>query len=388
MQLKFPENISVLAKPGARLGFVGIVAALILLAIAQTITPIVTILPLEEYRSPAPRPRVFQTLLHGDGRLAGQINAWFDDQMGFRALLTKLSNQIDYSVFSYSKKVIIGEKGWLFGPSDWLQSVLHARLGGDLKVERAKLNELKEFLKRRNIRLVVMSTPSKETFYREYFPTARLPGPKVTEFEKFRSYLKSGDGRDWIYIDSQDILAKAKAGGEDMYLRTDPHLSSIGNFLVAKEMVKRIALAEGVEASWDPAIEFAKTKFEVGAYTRYLALFDDVSEQALFPKIPFNQEKLPAGESVEKSPAKPFEIIFHNSNDAKLPRMVLFGNSFLDWYIALGVYSNFKDVYRARGVSNEIGPVLGAIPPGTRYFVYQFWEPHFLALRYAPIPAE
>jgi hypothetical protein len=52
----------------------------------------------------------------------------------------------------------------------------------------------------------------------------------------------------------------------------------------------------------------------------------------------------------------------------------------------VGFYSYFKDIYRARGVSNQIGPTLQAIPPETGYFIYQFWEPHLKALRDAQIP--
>jgi hypothetical protein len=91
----------------------------------------------------------------------------------------------------------------------------------------------------------------------------------------------------------------------------------------------------------------------------------------------------------DKSPAQPFEAIFHNrTNHSALPSTVLFGSSFLDRYLLVGAYSYFKDIYRVRGTSNQIGQALRAIPPGTRYFVFEFYEPHLPALRQAQIPGD
>jgi hypothetical protein len=36
--------------------------------------------------------------------------------------------------------------------------------------------------------------------------------------------------------------------------------------------------------------------------------------------------------------------------------------------------------------TGKLEPTLRAIPPGTRYFVYQFWEMHSTVLRDATIP--
>lgn len=51
-------------------------------------------------------------------------------------------------------------------------------------------------------------------------------------------------------------------------------------------------------------------------------------------------------------------------------------------------YANFSHVYRARGMSDYISDGLRNIPAGTRYFIYQFWEPDLSALRLAEIPAD
>ena len=178
--------ISIASKHGERLKFVTLLAALILVTLIQTFVPFIKMRPLDEYRKPAPLPDIIGKIAYGDGRIATDINAWFDDRMGFRSILTRFANQIDYSIFGYSKKVLIGKDGWLFDPDFLTASLSYSRASDHLTVERKKISALAEFLKSRNVRLVVIATPAKETVYHELLPTRRPLGPKPSEFEKFR----------------------------------------------------------------------------------------------------------------------------------------------------------------------------------------------------------
>ena len=80
-----------------RVAFIGAMAILIVLTLAQTFVPFLPVAPLQEYRKPVPPPDVLGTIMNGDGRLASGINAWFDDQVGFRSILTRAANEIDIS---------------------------------------------------------------------------------------------------------------------------------------------------------------------------------------------------------------------------------------------------------------------------------------------------
>jgi SGNH hydrolase-like domain, acetyltransferase AlgX len=193
-----------------RLVFIGVFVAMIVAVWIQMLIPFAHTRPLDEYRKPAPAPDIIGIVASGHS-VAATINAWFDDRMGFRSFLTRLSNQIDYSIFGYSKNVLIGKDGWLFDRDFFTAGLAASRASDNLDVERKKLASLAEPLERKNIRLVVVSTPAKETVYRELLPVGTPPGPSVSEFEKFRAYLKTRDGQDWIYIDSRDILMGPRA---------------------------------------------------------------------------------------------------------------------------------------------------------------------------------
>jgi len=366
--------------------FVGTIATAIGGTLFQTFAPFIEISGLDEYREPAPPPDIIGKIAHGDGRIAHDVNAWFDDRMGFRSVLTRVANQIDYSIFSYSEKVLIGKDGWLFDPS-----VLTTARDPSSAIDELsrKMAQLAEFLRRRNIRLVVITTPAKETFYPEYLPTRRPSSPAITTFEKFSVYLKSGEGKDWIYIDSRNIFTRAKSDGVDLYFHTDHHSTTYGSLLIAKTFVNRLAEAEGVDWRWDPPnLELFPQDMENGSNLRFLSLFSYNKETILEPRGDYAYPDNPPPDGIfEKSPPQPFEVIFHNqSGHSTLPRTVLFGSSFLDRYLSVGAYSHFRDVYRVRGKSDEIGPALQAIPEGTRYFVYQVWETHLMTLRDAEIP--
>jgi hypothetical protein len=374
-----------------RLAFIGVIGFLVAVVLLQNLTPFVPVRALDEYRKPAPAPDIIGKIVKGDGRVAAAINAWFDDRLGFRPILTRIANQIDYSLFGYSKKVLIGRDGWLFDPVNLEASISQARNPDGLRIELARLGAAAAFLERRNIRLVIISTPAKETIYGEMLPSRVPHRPAKDGFQELRSILKARDGRDWLYIDSQDILTAAKNDGAALYFRTDLHLTAFADLLIAKALVNRIAASQGIAWRWEPRIDMRPEKVEDGSNSRYLSVFSGTPELVEYPtpEARHSPDHPRTDEAFQTSPPEPFELVFHNQNPSpRLPAIVLFGSSFVDRYVTLGAYTNFKDVYRVRGTSDRLGEALRAIPPGTRYFVYQFWEPHLTTLQAAQIPQE
>jgi hypothetical protein len=374
-----------------KLIFVVAIGGLVLLTIAQSLTSFPPVAPLKEYRRPAPAPDVVATWVRGDGRLATGINAWFDDRIGLRPLLTRFANEVAYSVFGYSRKVLIGKEGWLFERATSDALVSHERLVQGLELDRQKLDALAAYLNRRDIKLIVISTPAKEATVTGPLPVDAPRLPTERRFEKLRELLRTGDRRRWLYIDSQDVLEKAHVGAGEAYHRTDLHMTAEATELIARALLDRIAEAEGMTWRWEPGMAYIPDTFDTGSAQRYLSVFTDVSEHATAIKheVRYSPDRPLPGEVVVNPPPEPFEFVLHNeSANARLPPTVLYGSSFLDLFLVFGAYSNFKDVYRVRHGTGKLEPTLRAIPPGTRYFVYQFWELHSTVLRDATIPPQ
>jgi len=78
-----------------------------------------------------------------------------------------------------------------------------------------------------------------------------------------------------------------------------------------------------------------------------------------------------------------FEWIWQARDPArakKLPPIVLFGDSFLDFYPWAGFASYFQAACRVRDNGLNLKTTLAQLPPGTKYFVLQFLEVSVLSL--------
>jgi hypothetical protein len=59
----------------------------------------------------------------------------------------------------------------------------------------------------------------------------------------------------------------------------------------------------------------------------------------------------------------------------RLPGTVLFGNSFSDPYWTLGLHRYFCFIRRARNPISRFKAFYDSIPPGTKYFIFEYIEP-------------
>src|SRR5579862_2924795 len=102
------------------LTFLGLFVFSLAVPLVQTLYPVFgnsLVSPVEERRTANAFPSL-QLLAGANGDFAVGLNKWFDDRVGFRDLLIRAKNQVDYSLFHVSKKVWLGFDGWLFIRND------------------------------------------------------------------------------------------------------------------------------------------------------------------------------------------------------------------------------------------------------------------------------
>src|SRR4051812_30882841 len=86
-------------------------SASLILPFLQTVFPVIAIVaPIDERRQQAPFPPL-NLLLRATGEFATGFNKWFDDRFGLRDLFIRSKNQVDYSIFGISRKVVVGKDG-------------------------------------------------------------------------------------------------------------------------------------------------------------------------------------------------------------------------------------------------------------------------------------
>ena len=363
--------------------FVALFLAILVLPAVQAIKPIIEVAPVEDNRPPAPPPDFDDIVLTGNGRLAPAVNVWFDDHLSLRSLFIRLHNQLDYWLFRHSDKVYIGSDGMLFLRSDVDKRALYQQKGDDFQRDlRAQFVKLARWLDRRGVRLVVVSNPIKASVFPEQLPSDVPVVTSPTQFDRLRTFLAAGN--EWIYVDGQDVMPRC--GTYTLFYRTDIHSTSPAISCIAKEVVARIAVAEGRPATfWQPHFTFHEQGF-LGGLTKFMAVLTDPGERVDAP----DPQPAPEGSFLEH-PQPPFEMIWQarpSLRDSKLPPVVLYGNSFVDYYLQAGFYFQFGEVYRVRNNRIPVETVLEKLPAGTRYFVFQFLEVYLDELRAYHIPDE
>ena len=376
-----------------RTGFILVLGILILLIDAQTVFPFIEVKPLDEKRLLASFPSV-EELLRDRGRLAPAINQWFDDRMGFRPLLVRTSHQIDFSVFGYSDKVYVGYDGWLFGRDFVDEQITSDREGASLQKHLQETFEgVSRYLKKRSIKLIIVSNPVKSTVYPKYVPSDAPHREVHNQYELLRDYLKAG--RDWIYLDGQDMLDQCR--GHQLFYRLDVHLTVPAEFCIAVQVVNRIAQSEGRSPSfWDPKFTYKNDPpSSDGGLVSFLSVLFPPTEVYETSDQAYSAAIEPAGGSFnrpakhfydhfyEYDPKHPFEWIYTSSEatkNSKLPPIVWYGNSFTDYYFDAGFQFQFAEAYRIRSTGSSLNDALAALPPSTKYFMLQFTEPNLRTL--------
>jgi SGNH hydrolase-like domain, acetyltransferase AlgX len=368
--------------------FLGCLTLALVLPLLQTLHPIFgrIVAPLEERRAPSPFPSPL-LLLGTTGEFATALNNWFDDRVGFRDLFIRTKNQIDYTFFRTSKKVHIGSNGWLF-----LRGEGHAiaRLHDDgLSALEESYVTLAERLREKGVRLIVVGYPSKLAIYPEMAPAELRAAAHNDNYDKFRRFL--ANRTDLQFIDAEPLLRQErKETTEHLYYQTDMHVTPVADIPVVKKIVATIAQAENrPEIRWDEKLTLQHGRWGNGADARFLAVLSSPREE--IPDF-VGAYRIGATEAdgnwflpdpdipqrADDGIGRPFDWEFRSLPELcaqRLPGMVLFGNSFSDmlWYVGLHRYFCF--IRRARNPVSRLKLFYDTIPPGTKYFIFQYYEP-------------
>jgi hypothetical protein len=344
--------------------------------------------PVEERRAANPFPSL-RLLARTNGSFAAGLNKWFDDRVGFRDLFIRAKNQVDYTLFHASGKVYVGTDGWLFYRDDPASSIEGIEPAGLSALEDSYV-ALAGRLRDKGIRLIVLGYPAKGAIYPEMAP-ADLPLRRAGgNYDQFRNFLASRS--DLTFIDAEDIIKRLKSSGSELvYFKGDMHATEVAQIAVVKEIIAAIANAEGrPDLRWDEKLTLQHLRWrKEGVERRLLAVLfppqEDVSivdgGYAIGGQEADGDWVTPDPDFLNRADAgvgRSFDFEFRSRSELclqRLPGTVLFGNSFSDFYWQLGLHRYFCFIRRARDPISRFKAFYDTIPPGTRYFIFQYYEP-------------
>jgi hypothetical protein len=369
--------------------FLGFFALALLLPLLQTIYPIFgnIVTPLEERRALSPFPSL-RLLLGTTGDFVAALNSWFDDRVGFRDSFIRTKNQIDYTFFRTSKKVYIGVDGWLFNHQEAVDPFSKLN-DDDLLVLEQSYADLARRLRAKGIYLIVVGYPTKLAIYPEMAPADLRSAAHNDRYDKFRRYLSNRS--DMKFIDAERVLKQEKVRtSEHLYYQTDMHATPVADIPIVKQIVSIIAQSENrPDIHWDEHFTIEHDGGFDGSETRFLSLLSPPKEE-----VPYLVGSYKIGgaetdghwfvpdphilERADDGNGRAFDWEFRSLPELcprRLPGMVLFGNSFSDFFWYVGLHRYFCFIRRARNPISRFKLFFDAIPQGTKYFIFQYYEP-------------
>jgi len=378
------------------LAFVCVFAFVLLAPVVQMTTHIAHEPAVEEMRKPKPISRLIPRLAAMDPTLADDINGWFNDRYGFRGLLIRINNEIEYDAFRMSDRVVIGHDGWLF-TKDWL--ALIAQNSRDAAMEDASIaavRHLRDCLAARGVRLVVVLNTWKSSLYPQYLPAPLPVDPPARLLERLSRTLATEP--DILFVDGEKILFAHR--DDLLFHKTDVHMDLKGASYVYRALIEDIARDLHHQSPRLPVEKWRLVTSLDGSEARFLAKLipptevvyitpttDGALKSDQFDTFDFNV----GSAELPQYPDLPlWDWIYRNKRAAGglLPPTMVFGTSFMDGFFALRYNEAFETVYRTRNnVAERIGPLMRHLPSDVKVFVLEVPEPLLYLLPQMKLPA-
>jgi alginate O-acetyltransferase complex protein AlgJ len=331
---------------------------------------------LTENRLKKPRPTDWKSLFKLGGSFAQHYEEYFNDTYGFRDLLIRIKNQLDFSLFRQGEKVIIGRDNWLFYKSVVEAEEIYIEQAHPEDFERmyTRLLQLNRLLASRGIKLVILPCPMNNTIYPEMLPPSAPRRPNPTGFARYTEFL-------WQHseIESLDAVALLEKLKQTIpvYHQTDFHWNDPAGARVAQQLVNKLGRLSGKGDLWDQPIEIRKEKFTYGGENHALGLLWPLREEGLF----LNTAHLRTGRGEYRYSPDGREWTYQTklADTAKLiPPTVMIGDSFGDAFERAGFANYFS--YLRKSFVFDLKKEISHLPEGTRFVVLQHIEPFLNAL--------
>lgn len=164
-----------------------------------------------------------------DGELARSVEDHYDDGFPARDLGTNVWAAINYVVFHEGRQgVTVGKDDWLFTDEELYLGTEHEQIV-DTNIERVL--RVRRYLQSRGIPMVVLVVPTKASLYPDKLGDHQPVGAMQHLYSRFLHRLTAaGVAAPRL----QDVLAKARDQGTQVFLRTDTHWSPAGADVFAR----------------------------------------------------------------------------------------------------------------------------------------------------------
>ena len=300
---------------------------------------------LEENRTLASRPE-----LNWNARQLAQFpasfEAFFNDHFGFRKRLIYWLNVAKVAAFhvSPSPKVVLGQNGWLFyGDADipYFRAVKPLTPAQLLRWQK-RLEERQAWLADRGIPYLLVFAPLKSTVYPQFMPHAYNRIGTESRLDQLVAHMAAHSNVPILDLRGAILAEKSR---HQVFYRTDTHWNNRGAYVGYRQIMTALS-------RWFPELEaIPVSAFEESDYSepgRDLALILGMRSYFLDHYVDLRMIATKRAHEVQPGPAAGKlwtrgPDMLYEQQEARLPRAVMFRDSFATWLIPL-LSENFSHV--------------------------------------------
>ncbi len=285
--------------------------------------------PKPELREAAPRPdrpADLWTLTE----YPAQYESYFKDTFGLRDVLLRGHSVVKF--FGYgvppSEQVIVGQHGWLFYTGDQSVEVYRGLLPfSDEQLEgwRRTLEGRRDYLRARKIEYLFVIAPNKEAIYPEHMPKKFEPlGP--TRLDQLVEYLRAHSDVEFLDLRPTLLEKKLEDVHEDwLYVRLGTHWNGRGSYESYRAIIERLSKPFPAMRPFDRE-DLAFTVLPNYGDTWGTRMYiEDLLPQRVVLYAPPDD---PRCRATAQTTWGPMREVAYEKDDPKLPRALLFHDSF------------------------------------------------------------
>lgn len=176
-----------------------------------------------------------------DGTFQAAFDTWLEENIGFRNILIRITNQVDFSLFNlvHAEGVVIGKEKQLI-EYDYIRAYDGGDFLGEANIDKRirKLKFLQEYLKaEHDIDFILVFEPGKASFYPEYIPEKYLTrkNPKTN----YQYFVNAANDYNVRFVDLNGWFMNMKGTKKyPLYPRYGTHWSEYGMSFAADSLIK------------------------------------------------------------------------------------------------------------------------------------------------------
>jgi alginate O-acetyltransferase complex protein AlgJ len=288
---------------------------------------------LNEKRRLAPPPKL-EEVVTSVSKFIADLRSYLADNFGFRSELVRWNARLSARslAVSPSPMVVMGKDGWLYYAGEHIiedYRCLKPFTDAELQAWTSVLERRQQWLQKRGIRYLFVVGPNEHTIYPEYLPSYITRVRDTSRLDQLLDYLKAHSTVPTVDLRPALLAGKAK---ERVYQKTDTHWNARGAFIAYQEMFKPIH-------EWFPMIQATpRDRFqdtvttEAGGDLANMMGMTDVYQEEVLGLRPLDPRQARFTEwPPEKRnalPSQPYMVQESEIPGSKLPRLVLFHDSF------------------------------------------------------------